>query len=101
MSDKNGLVILADLKDERKKELKNVFKDISKLIEFRNKVTPRLFVFMYGDRSGPHMWEKFIKHHRDMLSFIQDLDENNLIILLANVYVLKHPMDPNPLYAHC
>jgi hypothetical protein len=47
------------------------------LIEFQNKVTPKLFIYIFGEKMGAHYSEKYFSDYkRNLLAFIDSMDDS-------------------------
>lgn len=91
----------ADLPNDKKEEIRDFYSDMKLLIEFGNKATGALFIYLYGEHLGTHLWEKFCRTDRNITKFIGLLDTENQATLLTNVLVYKNTIGAHPLYAHC
>lgn len=89
------------LSESKREEISSFYRELQKLIEFNNKANQKLFVYLYGEQKGEHLWLKF-RELNNMFLFLKYLDHENQTILLANIYGYdKMSFSANPLYAHC
>jgi len=91
------------LSEEKKKEIQNVYYYVEQLTIFSNKANQKLFVYLYGEQMGNHLWEKFRSFDGDMFKFIKYLDVENKTILMSNVFNFdeRRSNGANPLYNFC
>lgn len=93
----------AKLSDDKKENVRNFYSNLQLLLDFDSKANEKLFIFLYEERLGKHLWAKF-REMKNMILFLKYLDEQNRAILLSNIYgydsrVLKS--SGHPLYANC
>lgn len=94
-------LIWTELPKEKKEIISQFYGDLQALIEFNNKANQNIFVYLYGEQMGEHLWQQFRKID-NFLNFMKYLDEKNREVLLTNVYGWdKMKYSANPLYAHC
>ena len=69
---------------------------VDDLITFSNKVNYNLLVYMFGDKVGSHLAEKFaIECKRDILMFLKKIDSQ------MKFFILHQIKTNDSLYAHC
>ncbi len=93
-------LIWADLPKEKKESIRDFYTDFSKLIEFGNKANEKLFIFLFDERLGKHLWTKF-REMKDFFAFLNYLDVENRTVILTNIFGHKDAFEANPLYANC
>lgn len=90
----------ASLPDEKRVSIATFYQDLKLLIEFGNKANERLFIYLYGEQMGKHLWVQFRKFD-NLFLFINYLDIQNRDILLANIYGYDRKVSAHPLYSKC
>jgi hypothetical protein len=89
-----------ELPKEKKESIRDFYTELNKLIEFGNKANENVFIFLFEERLGKHLWYKF-REMKDLFLFLNYLDVKNREIILTNIYGHKDSFSPNPLYANC
>lgn len=91
-----------DFSDEKKKEIQSIYSRIEELVKFSNKANHNLFVYLYGEQVGSHLWSKF-REFDNIIKFFNYLDVENRTVILSNIYGGERYKwgEENPLYAHC
>jgi len=59
--------------------------NIDSLLTFQNKVTPKLFIHIYGERMGMHFAQTFVDMKMNILSLYQQMDIGNKMYLLYRI----------------
>jgi hypothetical protein len=90
----------ADLPEEKRVSVATFYQNLKLLIEFSNKANEKLFIYLYGERLGKHLWIQFRKID-NLFTFLNYLDIENRDILLANVYGYDRKVSAHPLYSKC
>lgn len=73
------------LDDSQKYNVRKFFHFTEKLRLFSNYATPKVFKYIYGER-GDHMADLFfIKARRDMVAFLNLVDDDARALLIAHV----------------
>ena len=93
-----GKLEFKNLSKEKQQELRKTYLIINKLVEFSNKANLNLFVFLYGNQIGTHLFSKF-REFSDMLKFLNYLDIENRTILLTNIFGSEDEV--NLLFLNC
>lgn len=89
-----------ELSEDKQKEIQKIYGDLTLLIEFSNKANQNLFIYLYGENLGLHLWNKF-REFNNIITFFNYLDTDNRSVILANVYGQKDRWMANPIYAYC
>lgn len=103
MDELNKPIKWGSLSEEKKREIQNVYHYVEQLTNFSNKANQKLFVYLYGEQIGNHLWEKFLSFDGDMFKFIKYLDVENKTILMTNIFHFdeRRSSSSHPLYAFC
>lgn len=84
-----------ELSLQEQEPVRELYKGIQKLIDFSDKVTCKLLVYLYGEKLGNHLWDKYISYDRDIISWYLQLSIENKGLLASNLYYNE------VMYAHC
>lgn len=89
------------LSEEEKTKCQSMYDHIELLKKFSDHAKPPIFDFLFGEKLGKHLFQKFvIDCKRDLLHFIGQLDEENKKILIINIVMFEpsRSWEPNLLY---
>ena len=99
------IIKFASLSQDKQKNIRLIYSYMDLLREFSNKATVKLFIHLYGEQLGLHLWDKYIKiYNQNIIEFLNYLDVENKSILYCNIFINesgKPLQDTNTLYAHC
>lgn len=87
------------LSEAKQNKIRDFYIDLYKLVEFGNKANQNLFVYLYGQQMGEHLWLKF-KEINNIFTFMNYMDIQNRSVILSNVLGYENNLENN-LYAHC
>ena len=90
----------SELPEEKQKEINKLYGDLQLLVDFGNKANEKLFIFLFEEQLGKHLWYQF-KKMNNLFTFINYLDVGNRSIILSNVYGHDRKFSPHPLYDNC
>lgn len=62
-----------------------LYETMEKLSKFCNNSDIQTFKDIFGDRTGLHLWDKFVANHFDLIYFWQHLDSKNRIKLIETI----------------
>lgn len=75
-----------NLSEDKKKEVREQYKILLKLMKFSDKVNLKVFIKLFGEQIGTHLAELWHhKYKRDFLMFYNGLSVENQSIILCNI----------------
>lgn len=75
-----------EIPKEEQNKLIASYHEVMKFKEFSNRANLKVFQNIFGETTGEHLAEKFLKYNRDAFMFLDSLDSTNKTILMVAIF---------------